>query len=68
MRCNLTKPQLEVCLSCWWSTGNADHSGTEDLADLLASIGKISLYLLFQGGAALVLAQVETGGPLGHQP
>lgn len=33
MRCNLTKPQLEVCLSCWWSTGNADHSGTEDLAD-----------------------------------
>lgn len=28
-RYNLAKPQLEVCLSRWWSTGNADPSGTE---------------------------------------
>ena len=28
-RYHIAKPQLEVCLSSWWSTGNADPSGTE---------------------------------------
>ena len=28
-RYHIAKLQLEVCLSSWWSTGNADPSGTE---------------------------------------